>query len=272
VVAKAQKTVDHAKLKSACTKVKTIHKKVKKKIKTTKKVLSKFKDKCGCDCLVSESQMNTVISKSVSARSVCTQLPSLTINPGVEINLPSWVEDVLNFIQSIADGLSSILNHRHCIWYFFGSSCFSVGDIIRGISWLLGVITGLVENVVFGLLSALGLNLGCNTIDSCITKYIDKYLNMIPGLGYSPPALPNVYSPSLNINIDPNLDLIELGGCVSAAFKAALMGKHYKAGQCDIEELDGPYSGSLIKMYCDYGWISCSDVSIYGVLAACPAC
>jgi len=271
LVDKAYSTVNHARLKTACTKIKKIHKQVKRKIKISNKLLSRFSGKCGCDCLVPENQMNAVIAKSKSARSVCTQLPSFDLNPGVEINLPSWVEDVLNFIKSISDGLSSILNYRYCIYYFFGSSCFSVGDIIRSITWLLGVITDLVEGVVFGLLAAIGIDLGCNTIESCITKYIDKYLNMIPGLNYQPPGLPNVYSPSLTINIDPDMDLISLAGCVSAAFKAVMMGKYYRSG-CDMEELDGG-NAPYIKILMQYGWISSNqDVTVYDVMAVCPAC
>lgn len=269
-----QPKLDHFTLVNVCKKMTLMHKKVKKGVIMGSRVLDQFNGQCGCDCLVPSGEVDKAIETSKSIRSKCRDLPSFDLPTLAEVSVPSWVEDVLSFIGDIQHGLNSIMNHPFCISYFFGRSCFTIGHIIRAISWLLGMITGLVEQVVFGVLAALGLNLGCHTITDCINKYASQYLEKIPGLGV--PQIPVPYSPPhWNDIAIPEFNLFALTGCAHQ-LKDVLEGSKYNSDTCELHDLHNgdPNYVSQVCFSRRRAYGPCTDgvsLDAAGVMAICPA-
>jgi len=180
-----------------CKRNKQIDAKMDKAVAKGQMVLNKLSPLCGCDCMGS---VDSAIAQSAAARRYCTTLPSMPAMPSLPtISLPNWLEDIMAVIASISDKLNSILNREICVcpWWCW---CFSIADIMRGISWMLSLAYSPVNLIIKVLFNAFGF--GCSSIESCIGSIVGKYLNKIPGLSFnyhfpSPPNVPTISWPSM---------------------------------------------------------------------------
>lgn len=157
--------------------------KLRKKVKTAhgkvQKVLDGAHGACGCNCLSDNGAVDRAVAKSQEYLNLCTYWPDISLPTIPSLSIPSIIEDILDFIPSLVSGLNSVLGTW--IWIpFWGWE--TLGSIVKALSWALGFVDWMVEKIIFGLLSAIGI--GCSSMSSCLNSLIGKYLDKIPGLSF----------------------------------------------------------------------------------------
>jgi len=175
-------------LDAPCNKVQQIHGWIYNAVHTAQEKINTFSENCGCHCLLNLPQVNQALATSATYRTRCQNLLSFNLNlPAVHFpSLPNWLDSILQFISDIVKALGDILNRRHCIQFFWHRTCWSWGDILRWVGWLVGIISWAIESIVFGIINGILRALGLPTLDDLLWRL----MNLLPL---------NVSWPSLNI-------------------------------------------------------------------------